>query len=246
MSGLWATFERELRSYFLSPLAYVVLFFLLLVNGGVFSLIVAFLNDPLAPPGRPLDLFFGGTLFFWVLILFVTPVLTMRSLAEERRSGSLEILMTAPVTALEVVLGKYLAALAFYVVSWLPTLAYAGIVAAKTPLDGWVIAAGYLGIFLIGGLLLAIGLFASAMTANQIVAAVVGFAVSILLFGLSLLEFLVQDNGMKEIFRYVSLTQLMQDFSRGIVDTRRIVFVLSTTVFFLFLTTRALEAKKWR
>lgn len=246
MSGAFATFERELRAYFLSPLAYVVLFFLLVVNGGVFSLIVAFLNDPMAPPGRPLDLFFGGTLFFWVLVLFATPVLTMRSLAEERRSGSIEILMTSPVTELQVVLGKYLAALTFYVVTWLPTLTYAAIVTRKTPVDAGVVAAGYLGILLIGAVLLAIGIFASATTANQIVAAVVGFALSIGLFGLSLLEFLVQGDSAKETFRHLSLTQLMEDFSRGIVDTRRIVFVLSTTVFFLFLTTRALAARKWR
>lgn len=246
MNGLSATFERELRAYFLSPLAYVVLFFLLVVNGGVFSLIVAFLNDPMAPPGRPLDLFFGGTLFFWLVLLFATPVLTMRTLAEERRSGSLELLMTAPVTETQVVLGKYLAALAFFVVTWLPTGAYVALVARKTPLDGGVVAAGYLGIFLLGALLLAIGMFASAMTANQIVAAVVGFALSLTLFGLSLLEFLVQASWAKEVFGHLSLTQLMADFSRGIVDSRRLVFILSTTVFFLFLTTRALEAKKWR
>src|SRR5215470_4827815 len=144
MRGLWATFLRELRAYFVSPLAYVVLFFFLVINGVVFSMILGFLNDPRAAGGRPLDAFFGGTFLFWLVLLFVGPVLTMRLLSEELRSGSIEVLMTAPISETEVVLGKYFAALTFYVALWLPTLVYAAILGRYSPVDWGPIAAGYL------------------------------------------------------------------------------------------------------
>ena len=246
MNGVLATLERELRAYFFSPLAYVVAFFLLAGNGIVFALILAFLNDPMAPAGRPLDLFFGGTFFFWLLVTAMAPVLTMRLLAEEKRSGSIEVLMTAPVTEGQVVAGKYLAALVFYAFLWLPTVAYPAIVATGTDVDWGVVAAGYLGILLVGALFLAAGTFASAMTSNQIVAAVMSFALLFALFAASLVEYLVTGAGLQEALRYLSIPQHMEELARGIVDTRRLVFYVSGTLFFLFLSTKALEARKWR
>ncbi|MGD2114350.1 MAG: ABC transporter permease [Acidobacteriota bacterium] len=246
MSGILATLQRELRAYFYSPLAYVVLFFLLVVNGLVFALILSFLNDPLQPGGRPLDLFFGGTLYFWLVMLFVPPVLTMRLLAEERRSGSIEVLMTAPVTEGQVVTGKYLAALLFYVFLWLPTLSYAGIVAAGSDIDWGTVASGYLGILLVGALFLAAGVFASAMTSNQIIAAVMSFAILLGLLAIWPLEYLVNAPELKEVLAYLSIPQHMEELARGVVDTRRLVLYGSGTLFFLILTARALEARKWR
>lgn len=246
MSALWATFQRELRAYFVSPLAYVVLFFFLTINGIVFSLIVSHLADPRAPGGRPFDFFFNG-FPFWVLLLFVVPVITMRLIAEERRSGSIEALMTAPVTEGQVVVGKYLAALLFYVFLWLPTVAYAGIIEAFSEVDWGTVAAGYLGIFAVGAMTLAVGMLASALARNQIVAAVMTFALlMVLFFVFGWMEGLVNDPTLKEVFAYLDLLAPMDDFARGIVDTRSLVYSLSATVFFLFLTSRALEAKKWR
>lgn len=246
MKAVWATFARELRAYFFSPLAYVVLFFFLVVNGFVFALIVSFLNDPRSPAGRPLDLFFGGTLFFWLILLFVTPVLTMRLISEELRSGSIEVLMTAPVTEGQVVAGKYLASLVFYLFLWLPTLAYAGILAHYSQVDWGPIGAGYLGILGIGGLFLAVGLFASAMTRSQLLAAIITFALLIFFFSFGLLENLVNNETAKQVFSYLNLWNHMDDFAKGIVDTRRLVYYLSAILFFLFLTSRALEDRKWR
>ena len=246
MSALLATFRRELRAYFFSPLAYVVLFFFLVVNGLVFSIIVSFLNDPRAATGRPLDLFFGGTFFFWLVLLFVGPVLTMRLLSEELRSGSIEVLMTAPITEVQVVLGKYFAALAFYVVLWLPTLSYGAILSHYSSVDWGPIAGGYLGILLIGALFLAVGLFASAMTRSQLLAAVITFALLILLFSVGLLENLWNNDAAKQVFGYLNLWSHMDDFAKGIVDTRRLVYYVSAIAFFLFLTSRALEDRKWR
>lgn len=246
MTGTWATLLRELRAYFFSPLAYMVAAFFLLVNGIIFGIIIGYLSDPTFPAGRPLDYFFGGTWLFWVILIAVVPLLTMRLLSEERRSGSIEVLMTAPVTETHVVLGKYLAALTFYSFLWLPTLAYAAIVEIYSEVDWATVASGYLGLLLIGALLLAVGTFASAMTKSQMIAAILSFALIVAFVFIFFLEGLVNGEFAKNALGYLSLRQRMQDFSMGIVDTRGIVYCLSTTAFFLFLTVKALEAKKWR
>ncbi len=246
MSAVAATFLRELRAYFFSPLAWVVLFFFLLINGFIFALIVSFLNDPRSPAGPPLELFFGGTLFFWLILLFIGPVLTMRLLSEELRSGSIEVLMTAPVTEGQVVAGKYLAAFAFYLFLWLPTALYAVVVDRFSDVDWGTIAAGYLGIALVGALFLAIGVLGSALSKNQIVAAIITFALNLLVFMVVFLTNLANDPKLKDLFGHVSIAEHMEEFSKGIVDTRRLVFYLSTTLFFLWFASRALEDKKWR
>lgn len=246
MTGVWATLVRELRAYFFSPLAYVVLTLLLAINGFVFGLIVSFLNDPRAQAGAPLQLFFGQTLFFWLVLLFVAPVLTMRLLSEERRSGTIEVLMTAPITEGQVVVGKFLASLTFYVFLWLPTLVYAAIIAHYSEVDWGPVASGYLGILGIGALFLSVGTFASALTRSQLVAAILTFALLIPLFTSGLLAGLFNNEALKQAFGYLNLWQHMEEFAKGVVDTRRLVYYLSTTVFFLFLAARSLEAKKWR
>jgi ABC-2 type transport system permease protein len=245
MRAVLATYSRELRAYFFSPLAYVVLFFFLVVNGFIFSVIVTSLSDPRSPAGPPLAFFFGG-FFFWMLLLLITPVLTMRLISEELRSGSVEVLMTAPITEGQVVAGKYLAVLTFYVSLWAPTLAYAGILAYNAKMDWGPVAAGYLGILGIGALLLSIGTFASAMTRSQLVAAFVTIALVLLLFVLGLIDNLFTGEITKQTLGYLNLVGHMEDFAKGIVDTRRLVFYASASWFFLFLASRALEDKKWR
>lgn len=245
MSALWATFLRELRAYFVSPLAYVVLFFLLLLDGVVFSVIVTYLADPRQPSGRPFDFFFGG-FPFWLIVLFAVPVITMRLLAEERKSGSIEVLMTAPISEGQVVAGKFLAALAFWVVLWLPTALYAVILERSGDVDWGTLAAGYLGILLLGAFFLSIGLMASALTRNQIVAAVAAFSLSLLVFLVGFVIDLVDQPALQELTGYVSVIDHMDELRRGIVDTRRLVYYLTGTFFFLFVAARALEDRKWR
>jgi len=246
MSGLLAVLEREFRAYFFSPLAWVVLTFFLLINGYVFSLIVSYLSDPRTGGSvTPFEIFFSG-FFFWLILLVVTPLLTMRLLAEERSRGTIEVLMTAPVSETQVVAGKYLAALGFYVFLWLPTLVYVGIVARSGEVDWGPIAAGYLGIVGIGAVFLAIGLFSSSFTKSQIVAGVIAFAAILMLFALAFTEGLVTESGTKDVLAYLNLLGHMEDFSKGIVDTRRLVYYASTVVLFLFLSSRVLAARKWR
>jgi ABC-2 type transport system permease protein len=245
VNGFWATFLRELRAFFVSPLAYVVLFFLLAVNGVLFAIIVLLLNGPQAPAVRPIDLFFNNV-FFWLVQLAIAPLLTMRLLAEERRSGSIEVLMTAPVTEGQVVAGKYLAAFVFYLVVWLPTVAYAVVVDRFSDVDWGAVAAGYLGIALSGALFLSIGMVGSAVSKNQINAAVITFALNLLVFMLVLLTNVVNAPGLQDLFGHLSIAEHMEEFWKGIVDTRRLVFYLSTTLFFLWFASRALEDRKWR
>jgi ABC-2 type transport system permease protein len=246
VSALWATFNRELRAYFLSPLAYLVLIFFLFANGFIFSVIMSFLNDPRTPAtARPMDTMFN-TIFFWIILLFVCMVLTMRLLSEELRSGSIEVLMTAPITETQVVAGKYLAALAFFAALWLPTLVYAVIIAHYSKVDWGPIAGGYFGILCIGALFLSIGLFASSLTRSQLVAAIITFAMLMVVWAIGLLANLVNNETAKQVFGYVNLLDHMDEFAKGIVDSRRLVYYLSVIFFFLFLTGRALEDRKWR
>lgn len=246
MKGALAVFTRELRAYFFSPLAYVILTFFLLVQGYYFAIIVSYLSDPRAAAGKPLELFFGQTIFTWLVLIFSGTFLTMRLISEELRSGTIETLMTAPVSETHVVLGKYFAALAFYLFLWAPTLVYVLIVRWKTPVDWGPIAASYLGIGGIGALFLAVGVFASSLSKNQIVAAIVTFSCLLVLFSCGLLENLVNGETAKRVFGYLNLWQHMDDFAKGIVDTRRLVYYATGVGFFLFLTGRALAAKKWR
>jgi len=246
VSAMIATLQRELQAYFLSPLAYVVLTVFLLINGFVFWLIVSFLSDPRAAFGAPLELFFGQTFFFWLVLLFVVPVLTMRLISEERRSGTIEVLMTAPVTEGQIVIGKYLAAMLFYMALWAPTVVYALVIDRYGELDWGPVAAGYLGVVGIGALFLAVGVFATTLTRSQLVAALITFLILMPLFTFGLLESLTNSATLKEVFGYLDVWQHMDEFGKGIVDTRRLVYYVSASLLLLFLAARSLELKKWR
>ena len=246
MRAFLAVLGRELRAYFVSPLAWVILTFFLLVQGYVFSIIVGYLSDPRTPAGAtPFDYFFGS-FFFWFTLLFITPVITMRLISEERRSGTIETLMTAPITEGQVVVAKFLAALAFYAFLWAPTALYPVMIGRSTEVDWGPIAAGYLGALGMGALALSVGLFGSSFAKNQIVASVASFGILILLFALPWAQDLMQSDTATDVLGYMNLLDHMDEFGKGIVDSRRLVYYLSTTALFLFLTARALEAKKWR
>ena len=188
MRKTWAVARRELIAYFSSPLAYVVMTGFLIIQGFVFERIVSILNNPQVPAMTPLRAFFGGTFFFWLILLFIVPVITMRLIAEERRSGTIEMLMTSPVTEAQVILGKFGAAMLFYVALWLPTLFYVALLGRHSEIDLGPIAASYFGVLLVGYFFLAIGTFVSTLTNNQLIAAIISFAVILLLFSLALVE----------------------------------------------------------
>jgi len=246
VKALQATFLRELRAYFMSPRAYLVMCFFLVYEGAIFSAVISVLNDPRSGgTERPMDQLFQG-FFFWFILCFITPVLTMRLISEELRSGSIEVLMTAPITEAEVVIGKYLAALTFYCALWAPTVAYAGIIARYSRVDWGPIAGGYFGIFCLGALFLSVGVLFSALTKSQLLAAIMTFAVIGILFLVGLLENLFNGELTKQALGYVNLFGHMEDFHKGIVDSRHLIYYGSATCLSLFLASRALEDHKWR
>jgi ABC-2 type transport system permease protein len=240
-----AIVKREFFSYFVSPLAYVVLTAFLLIQGYTFYLIVLALNQPETPRTALMSLFFTSV-FYWIFMMLVSSVIAMRLLSEERKSGSIEALLTAPVSEATVVAGKFAAGWCFFLFLWLPTVLYPVLLSRFGTLDWGPIASGYLGIALVGALFIAAGTFASALTKNQIVAAIVGFVFILGVFIVGVFRDFVTDPALRDTLSYLNLLEHMDDFARGIVDTRRILYVASTVVFFLFLSTRALEANKGR
>jgi ABC-2 type transport system permease protein len=246
MRKVLALVQRELGAYFSSPLAWVIMTAFLAYNGFWFWIIVSYLNRPDTMAMAPLKLIFGGTVFFWFFLLFILPVITMRLLAEERRSGTLEVLLTSPVSEAQIVVGKFIGALVFYLALWLPTVVYPLVLASYSAIDWKVVASGYLGIALLGLPFMGVGLLTSALTKNQILAALLAFVVLAILFAVPILESLVMNPALKGSLSYMSLWDHMDDFARGIVDTRHFVYHVSVAAFFLFLATKALEASKGR
>ncbi|HUS64871.1 MAG TPA: ABC transporter permease [Kofleriaceae bacterium] len=241
--------RRELAAYFLSPVSYLVLTLFLLVEGYTFWLFTELLNGRDTPHGAVMRYFFGGTFLYWLFLMFLVSVLTMRLIAEERRQGTLEPLLTAPVDEADVVIGKYLGALGFYALLWVPTLLYVLVLNAYAPEgaapDPGPIAAGYLGTLLVGAGALGLGLFASAVTRNQILAAVLSFVMlSMLLLVGALGDALVRSGRWAPVLQHINLFRHMEDFGRGIVDTRHVVYHLGLAALSLFAATRVLELKR--
>jgi len=248
MSRIWQICQREIRAYFLSPIGHVVITAFLVLNGVIFYLIVNAFSRPGAPNGSVMQIFLARNVFFWIFLLLFTPAITMRLFAEERRSGTLEVLMTAPVTDAEAVLGKFLGALVFYVSLWVPTLLYVLILRRFSKIDMGPIASGYVYLVLVGAMFLSLGLLASILTRSQIIAAIVSFAVMLVLFLVPVFfEGMVTGVGhLREFLAAVNLWNHAGDFSKGIVDSRQVVYYGSATTLLLFLAVRALSAMKGR
>jgi ABC-2 type transport system permease protein len=247
LQKFWAIVRRELIAYFSSPLAYIVWTAFLLLQGGIFFVILAFLSRPGTPTLLIFEFFFGKAIFFW-FFLIVIPLITMRLIAEERRSGTIELLMTSPVTEAQVILGKTLAAWLFYLCLWAPTVVYPLLLSQHTKVDWGALASSYLGVALLGFMLVALGVYASTLSRNQIIAAVIGFTALIVLSIFPfLVGFLVSASPKAEtVIKHVNLFDQMATYAKGVVDTRHVAYMLSTGVLFLFLATKSLELNKWR
>jgi ABC-2 type transport system permease protein len=248
MRNVAILFRRELLAYFCSPIAYIVGVCVLGLTGISFNMIVTILTE--GPSDyTPLMWFFNG-MFTWIILLVVPPVITMRLFADEKRTGTIEALMTAPLRDAEYVAAKFLSGLFFFCLIWLPTLAYVWVLRHfshdKTPLDIGPVAGGYLGLFMMGMLLVAIGCMASASTRNQIIAAVISFAMSCGLFFAGIYFYLNAAGQSREFFESFSILAHMQERSRGVVEWKRIVFYFTSTGFFLFVTHRIVQSRQWK
>jgi ABC-2 type transport system permease protein len=248
MKPAWTIAKREVFAYFVSPIAYVVTVVWLVWCGLQYYLLAGlFAGAPsLSASASPLSAFFGGSVLFFIPLLVFAPVLTMRLLAEERHTGTLEPLLTAPITTAHVVLGKYLAALTFWVSLWIPTGLYVWITSQFGSVDLGAVLASYIGVFGIGLYYMAIGLAMSALAKNQIVAAMLTFMVLAGLFAVGLLSFIDSFAAQREVMDYISLWGHMQSFSKGIVDSRFLVFDVSLAALFVYVAWRVLEGRRWQ
>ena len=242
----WAVIaRREIAAYFRSPVSYLVGALFLLVQGYAFWFLLTALNQQSAPSNGPALYFFGGSFLFWLFLWFIAAVIAMRLIAEEKRLGTIEPLLTAPLGPAEIIIGKYLAALVFYAALWAPTSVYLLWLYRLTPagltLDAGPLLAGYLGTLLIGASALAICLVASTVTQHQLLAVVLGF------FALTFLQLLGAASELAapgSIFRLlgerISLQRQMEDFARGLVDTRALVLHLGLVALGLWAAIRLL------
>lgn len=239
MSSILTLARRELGAYFLSPIAYAVLAMFLFSCGLAFALGVF-------APGSESSL--REMLQFWVILIlvFVLPMLTMRLISEEYRNGTIETLMTAPVTDTQVVMGKFLGAYSFYLILLATLLIYPLILRMYGPVDWKLLACHYLGLMLLGGLYVSTSLFFSACTKHQVVAVLLSFAL------LALITFAFQGLATKVegwprvVMQQLSVQSHFSEFVRGMLDTNHVVFFLSMTGMFLFLAVKRLEMRRWQ
>lgn len=246
MTNIIILLKRQLRAYFHTPMAYVVMVVFLVVSG------LSFCRPLVQHLGKQIgigELLFSAP-YFWVAVLAAVALITMPLFAEERRTGTLEMLLTAPVTDLQVVLGKYAGALVFFLLLTMPTAAYFILLKAMAPgmatLDWAPIFTGYLILWLIGSCFIAIGVFVSALTRSQVVAAIGCFIAVSILFFLDTARLVLPGAAAQETLAYLSSTQHIRDFAQGIVDTRPIVLYFSLAVFFVFATVKVIEARQWK
>lgn len=254
MRPLITLIKREFTAYFLSPVAYVTLAVFLLVTGYLFYLTLEGLTTS-GPRGveYPMQGLLGDEKF-WLVFLFVPPLLTMRLFAEERGTGTLEALLTAPIRDWQVVMGKYIACFLFYVVLWLPTLLYLPILTnmdwetGAFRIDPNPVWTSYIGVILAGGMFLAIGLFVSSLVKSQLVAAMIAMVIGLVFVvaGFWRPDLDTGSLAYRLIF-FISVPEhFRRDFTRGLIDTRHLTLYVSVTVFCLFLTMRSLEARRLR
>lgn len=236
MKNAWLIARRELASYFTSPIAYAVTAVFLLVAGYLFWVILYYSRE-----ATMRYLFYNVT----TLLLLVGPALTMRLIAEERRTGTIELLLTSPVRDGEVIAGKFLAALGLWALMLALTLVYPALLKLFGNPDFGPIVSGYLGLLLAGGAVLALGVIASTVTSNQVIAALVAFGLSLFLWLADALQG-IATGALGSFFSYLSMSTHFYDLAKGVIDTRDVVFYLSLTFGSLFVATRLLETRRWK
>ena len=235
LSNILTIFRREVRSYFDSPVAYVVIVVFLAIIGWFFTSSLFLMNV------ASLRVVFE---LVPLVYLFFIPAITMRLLAEEKKSGTLELLTTKPVRDVEIVLGKFFAAWALLAAALLPTLLYLATILVLGSIDVGPVIAGYVGLLLMGAVYIGLGLFASSLTENQIIAFIVGFLIMLVLFLLNRLLMYVPDS-LATTVEFLGVDYHFSNIARGVIDSRDIIYFFSLIGFSLYLSTISLERRKW-
>ena len=255
LRNITAIAGKELRSYYGSPVAWVLMGFFALVFGYFYDVFLTYFVQSATSGGQ-----FGGPpppvhvntdmirpllANASVLVLFLLPMITMRTYSEEKRSGTIELLLTSPITDLEITLGKFLGAVGVYAGLLAVTMLTVGALFGLGDPEWKPVVSGYLGLLLLGCCFLSLGLFISSTTSNQIVAGAVTFVVALMFW---IINWAADGAGptVGPILNYLSVTQHFEDFSKGVIDTKHIVFYLSFIVFGLFLTMKSVDTERWR
>ena len=254
MSNVMAIASKELKAYFASPIAYVIIGLFAVVFGFFYYIGVAYFVQQsmqmMGMQGGPTQnvneavirpLFLNAS----VILLFVLPMITMRTYSEEKRSGTIELLLTSPLTDVQIIMGKFLGAMALYAAMLAVTLVHVGVLFALGNPEWKPVATGYLGLLLMGGSFIAIGLLISSFTKNQIIAVMGTFAVVLLGWIINWASTLAGPTG-REILDYLGMTNHLEDFTRGIIDTKHVIYYVSLITFALFLTARSVDSERWR
>jgi ABC-2 type transport system permease protein len=254
MKGMYAVYRKEMGHYFVSPVAYIIVGVFLILAAYFFTQLLAVYMQRAFEASFEEGQFGGGAAFdvpslvmrsfFGVLS---TLLLTMSVYAEERRRGTMELLMTSPVTDLEIVLGKFFASLTLLIIMLLPTfIGFAYMLHHSEPAAPWrILGSEYLGVLLLGGALLALGSFFSSLTESQLIAAMLSFGAILLLW---VLDFGTQTatSAWASTLEYLSVFRHYDDFTRGVIDTSNLIFYLSFIVLGIFLTVRSIDSMRWR
>jgi ABC-2 type transport system permease protein len=255
VSNILAIAHKELKSYFASPIAYIVIGFFALTFGYFFYVLLLFFDRQsmqmagLGGAAQPVNVneqmirpVFQNAM---VIMLFVLPMITMRTYSEEKRSGTIELLLTAPLTDFQIIMGKFLGALSLYGAMLAVTLVHMAVLFVFGDPEWWPIVTTYLGLLLMGGCFISVGLLISSLTKNQIVAGMITFVVFLMLWIINWPASFSGPNT-QAVLNYLSITEHLDDFTRGIIDTKHLVYYLSFIAFGLFLTSRSVDMERWR
>ena len=256
MSNILAIAQKELKSYFASPVAYIVIGLFALLYGYFFVAILAYfvrqsmqmsefgaqgaqalnVNQQLVRP-----LLQNVT----ILVLFVMPMVTMRTYSEEKRSGTIELLLTSPLTDFQIILGKFLGALALYGLMLVVSMIHLAILFHYGRPEWKPLVSAYLGLLLLGGCFISVGLFISSLTKNQIVAGMATFAVFLFLW---VITWIGSFSGptIDQLTNYLSIINHFDDFGKGVIDTTHVIYYVSFITFGLFLTAKSVDSERWR
>ena len=252
MRNVWTLARRELNSYFVSPIAYILLAMFAVIFGYFFFTAVAIFVQfsGRAQPGMGpmnIDQFVIQPTFgnFSIILLFLSPMITMRLFAEEKRSGTMELLLTSPVRDYEIIFGKWLAAMLLYGAMLGLSLLNLSVLFVYGEPDWRALLAAYLGLLLMGGTFLALGAFISSLTRNQIVAVAVTFGLFLMLYVLDWVN-AYSTSSVGKICKYLAIAPHFQQFSKGVIELKDTIYYVSAIGFGLFLTKRSLESLRWR
>ena len=245
MRTIWTITKKEFSLYFYTPIAYVVASVFYLINGLLFYFLLFATNQPDKQVEGSIMQYIFGDVFFWIILFILTPVLTMRLISEERKEGTLELILTFPVSDTQIILGKFFGAFLFYTLLWIPTFLYVGILFLFNPPDIGPILSAFMGVLFIGAMFISIGLFSSTLSENQIIASMLSFGFILGLFLTSSIEVLLPAGTLRFFLQYLSFVRHLDLFKIGIIDTRHIIYFSSFILFFLFMSIRSLGSRKW-